>query len=183
MIQKPAKPDPSDILLCAWLLLFLAIFIGAIAAFDIAQKLRASSWLVVGAEVLSSDIYQRTGKSHAWCARVRYGYTVAGRAYQGDQRSQATISSAGCRRDRAKVEAKLATLPKGTPISIYYDPAYPSHAAIELEQLSWFDYLLSAMALWVFVSAVRWIRVGSAGMRELTAALHARRRRHHSTRF
>ncbi|MBV7535006.1 DUF3592 domain-containing protein [Duganella sp. sic0402] len=140
---------PHETLLSSWLSLLLGLFILGIAALDSVPKLRAYHWVAGEARVVSTDMYQRSGRSHSWCGRIRYAYLVDGRSYKSRELTSSIISDQGCHLDKARVAAWLAARPAGTSIRIFYDPAAPERAAIVREGLKWHDFLFWLMAIFV----------------------------------
>jgi hypothetical protein len=145
---------PHETLLSSWLILLLGLFILGIAALDSVPKLRAYHWVAGEARVVSTDMYQRTGKSHSWCGRISYTYLVGGRSYKSRELTSSIISDKGCHLDKARVTAWLASRPAGAVIRIFYDPAAPERAAIVRERLKWHDFLFWLMALSVLAFSV-----------------------------
>jgi hypothetical protein len=149
-LLETIKKSPQENLLGGWLILFLGVFILSVAAFDSVPKLRAYHWVDGTALVVATDMYQRTRQSHAWCGRVSYTYIVNGRSYKGSGLSSSIISDVGCDLEKTVVTARLASMPAGSIIKIYYDPTAPERVAMVREGLKWHDFfflLLGIMSL------------------------------------
>lgn len=164
------EKSPHENLLGGWLILLLGLFILGIAALDSVPKLRAYGWVEGFGRVMATDMYQRTGRSHAWCGRVTYTYTVGARTYKSRNLSSSLISDMGCNSDKAQVVSQLASLPVGAVIRIFYDPAAPERVAIRRESLKWHDFffwllssVLISVGVYTIVQARRIIRAQSGG--------------------
>lgn len=127
--------------------MFLGVFILSVAAFDSAPKLRAYHWVDGTALVAATDMYQRTGRSRAWCGRVSYTYIVNGRNYKSSNLSSSFISDVGCNLEKTVVTARLATMPAGSTIKIYYDPTVPERVAMVREGLKWHDFFFLLLGI------------------------------------
>lgn len=141
------KKSPNENLLGGWLILLLGLFILSIAALDSVPKLRAYGWVEGAGRVAATDMYQRTGRSRAWCGRVTYTYIVDGRTYKSRNLSSALISDMGCNIDKAQVMSHLAALPVGAVISIFYDSEVPERVAMRREGLKWHDFFFWLLAI------------------------------------
>lgn len=146
-LLEAIRKSPHESLLSGWLVLLLGVFILGVAAFTSVPKLRAYHWVGGTALVATADIYQRTGKKHDWCGRLRYTYIVDGRTYSSRNVSPSFITDVGCDLDKAKVAAWLTTLPAGSVIRIFYDPASPGSAALVREGLKWHDFFFPLLSI------------------------------------
>lgn len=146
-LRQSIAKAPHENLLGGWIMLLFGLFIAGIAALDSVPKLRAYGWVAGSALVTATDIYERTGRGHGWCGRVSYTYTVNGRNYKSRSMSSSLITDVGCKPDKAKVTARLARLPVGSAIRIFYDPKAPERVAMVRERLQWHDCLFWLMAL------------------------------------
>lgn len=146
-LVEAIKKAPHENLLGGWLMLLLGLFILGIAVLDSVPKLRADRWVEGTALVATANMYQRTGKSHAWCGRVSYTYVVDSRTYRSSNQTSSIISDVGCDLDKAKVTARLAILPAGAVIRIFYDPTAPERVAIVREGLKWHDFFFLLLAI------------------------------------
>lgn len=160
------EKSPHENLLGGWLILLLGLFILSIAVLDSVPKLRAYDWVEGAGRVAATDIYQRTGRSHAWCGRVTYTYIVDARNYKSQNLSSSLISDMGCDIDKARVISQLATLPIGSVIRIFYDAGAPERVAIRREGLEWHDFFfwfltsaLISVGVYTIVQARRIIRL------------------------
>lgn len=140
------EKSPHENLLGGWLILLLGLFILSIAALDSVPKLRVYDWVEGVGRVVATDMYQRTGRSRAWCGRVTYTYIVEGRTYKSRNLSSSLISDMGCNIDKAQVTAQLANMPVGGDIRIFYDAAAPERVAIRREGLKWHDFFFWLLA-------------------------------------
>ena len=100
------------------------------------QARAAEAWPTVPATVTSAEISMRRkstgtgrdrGRQTVYTPVVRYSYTVAGVAYQGDRVSFGPNESPF----RGAAEKIVAKYPVGAPITVRHDPATPSRASIE----------------------------------------------------
>lgn len=130
-----------------WALLLLGIFLSSIAALDSVPKLRAYGWVEGSGRVAATDIYQRTGRSHAWCGRVTYTYIVDGKTYKSRNQSSALISDIGCNIQKTHVMTRLASVHVGAVIRIFYDAETPQRVAIWREGLKWHDFFFWVLAI------------------------------------
>jgi hypothetical protein len=83
-----------------------------------------------------------------WSPVVEYGYRVGGRDYYG-ARVAFTPDIAG---GRELADATVQRYPKGSPVTVHYDPANPSLAVLEPRVAFAWPTLLVALAC--FASAV-----------------------------
>jgi hypothetical protein len=145
-LLEDIKKSPHENQLGGWLIVLLGFFLLGMAAFDSVPKLRAYRWVSGMAQVTATDMYERTVRSHDWCGRISYTYIVNGNTYKSRNLSTSIISDVGCRRDKAQVTARLAKLPPGASIRIFYDPTAPEKVAIVRESLKWHDGFFALFA-------------------------------------
>jgi hypothetical protein len=136
------------------------------AVFFIVPKIAAKSWVSGSARVLSASMYQRTGKTHDWCAQIRFEYAVNGKVYRNAQFSSGLVSDAACRKEKARTESFLRGVAPGTGIQIFYDPDAPEKSAIVRENLHWLEYFLLIASLALFGAAIHAIRLGRVILRQ-----------------
>lgn len=126
--------------------LFFTIFaVVAKRAFD------AQRWPQVVGRIISNDIEVSRGDSrHRHAPRVRYSYTVAGRAYEGD----GIYLDAEVYGSRSYAEKIVARYPVGSLVTIRHDPTDPSTAALDLSLgLTWVLPIIGALCLGIAVWA------------------------------
>jgi uncharacterized protein DUF3592 len=141
-IQPYVKEDSAGVVLFASgfglvvLLMFLAVRREAKAAAD---------WPTVRGKIMESgtESYRTTINKRRvtlYTAVVEYAYTVHGHDFRS-RKIQLNESSGG---SEASAQAVAARYPKGGPVEVHYDPANPSHAALELSSGS--SWILLAVA-------------------------------------
>ena len=106
----------------------------------------SKSWPETRGSILSSTgIFMNSGGSYL---KVTYRYTINGTSYTGDRYKYGKkyffwSDTAG--------EIARETLPKGTEVSVYYNPQHPEQAVIEqgigLDCYWWFIFAIIAFAL------------------------------------
>lgn len=167
-LRESIHTTPHETILGGWLMiLFLGTFVLASALWDIVPKLRAKEWVAAPARVVSTEIYDRSGAhGHSWCAWITYQYDAAGKHYISKNRTSAMISDSGCNVNKALVEEYLASFPAGSAIGIHYDPGAPGRAAIDIEDVSWFDIAFLITALLIFAYSAYIIRIARSILRE-----------------
>ena len=93
--------EPALARMMGWFLILSAILAGYFSFWRAYDKLTSPAWPVTSAEIVRSSMYQRTGKSQAWCVKLAYRYTVEGKAYRSARIGVSRIGNAGCHRDQA----------------------------------------------------------------------------------
>jgi len=148
----PAKAsDPARVRLIGLRILVLGLLVLLLMLPRAWDKFAGGRWPAVEATVLFSDIVERTGKTHDWCVRVGYRYSVDG-GRQGGAKNWA------CSGTRAGAEAKLAQVQPGQRIEAYYNPARPERSALEPVSLDGMDIFFGAIALTLFAVGFDQIR-------------------------
>jgi hypothetical protein len=167
-LRESIRPSPHETILGGWLLiLFLGTFVLASALWDIVPKLRAKEWVAAPARVVSTEIYDRSGAhGHSWCPWITYQYDAASRHYISKNRTSAMISDSGCNINKALVEEYLTSFPAGSALGIHYDPGAPGRAAIDIEDVSWFDITFLIMAFAIFAYSAYIIRIARSVLRK-----------------
>lgn len=144
MGSLPAKaPDPAKVRLLGLRIMVLGLLVVLFMLPRAWDKLAARRWPAVEATVIFSDIVERTGKTHDWCVRVGYRYSVDGGRQGGAKRW-------ACSASRAGAEAKLAQMQPGQRIEAYYNPAHPERSVLEPDALDAIDIFIGALALTLF---------------------------------
>lgn len=90
---------------------------------DGVRGVRSLDWSPTRGVVLSAE-YRNGGDKGSYSAAAAYTYTVAGQRYSGNRVSFA--HQAG----EAYVEALIAPLQPGDPVTVYYDPADPRRSVL-----------------------------------------------------
>ncbi len=137
-----------------WSLILLSLYFGGIGALNIEAKISSRNWITTSGTIISSDIYERNGRTHDWCSTIGYSYVVDGHIYTSVNNTSAIASSLGCDADRRKIEDDLDTMPIGGEIVVHYSPSQPSHAALKIEPLTWRDFynvMLAAAMLGIVI--------------------------------
>ncbi|GEM_PF-3568337 len=136
-----------------YFLLFLVLLLLQLRTILLAG--RSVRWPTTFGVVAESSIRKEGGGDDPdlYVPRIRYTYTVNGKAYQGDQvttRQRADTSS------RARAAEIVARYPEGRPVTVYYRPGKPDCAVLEPGRGAgnWIVFLLLlaaclASAVWI----------------------------------
>ncbi len=92
------------------------------------------SWPSIPGQVTSAEMKVETinfrtrlgGPSTDYRPLIRYEYVIEGIRYQNDQ-----ITFGAIKMDKANAEAKLASYPVGSTVTVYYNPKKPDQAVLE----------------------------------------------------
>ena len=106
-----------------------------------------ASWPTVPGRVIYSAVHSngRPAPSTVYTPAVRYAYRVAGRTYEGTH-----IAFGVYRTTDAELARDVhAHYPVGTPAPVYYNPAKPSMAVLQLkpDRMRWSYLILSVCIL------------------------------------
>jgi len=157
--ERWLEQNPWPIVLCMTLP-FALIGVYLIAQAWMAHRLvRASSnWPATVGRVVQSDVEmvrRRQSVSRAntyrivYYPQVVYEYQVNGQVYRGSALSLTYRVGEGSRSD---AEAKAAQYPVGATVQVYYNPADPTQAALQLSApLNWVVALFGAGLVLMFV--------------------------------
>jgi hypothetical protein len=138
-----------------WFMLVLALIAGYFTFVRAYAKLTSPDWPVLSGQVLSSSMYQRTGRSRDWCLMLSYQYEFGGKLYKSRALGVSVIGDAGCHRERAVTERRLRRLAPGAPVQISYNPRSPAQAAVFITGLDPLDYFM-AMIVLILTGGVAW---------------------------
>ncbi|WBS00569.1 DUF3592 domain-containing protein [Pseudoduganella sp. SL102] len=133
--------------LSGWLFILSSLTLGFFTFSRSADKIASISWPFTYGTVLSSDIYQRAGRSTDWCVRLRYRYSVDGRIYVSNRLSTSLAGNAGCDRTKALITAQLQKIQPGNHIKVRYDPISPKIGIIYTDGLDVLDYFFACLVL------------------------------------
>lgn len=137
---RTGAPAAARMKLIGFRILMLGLLVLVFALSRAWDKLETRRWPTAEATVVFSDIVERTGKTHDWCVRVGYRYSVDGGRQGGARRW-------GCSASRNGAEAKLAQMPEGQRIQVYYDPAHPERSQLEADAPDGLDILSGLLAV------------------------------------
>lgn len=94
-----------------------------------AQKLRSAvHWPFVWGEILSSRVKRSGGKRAVYRAKIKYRYHVGG----VDHESKNIVLGGEVNGSEKRADDRVQKYPQGTPQKIYYNPAEPSEACLEI---------------------------------------------------
>lgn len=163
MAGQVVKPDPGAIdpalaRMLGWFLILAAIPAGYFAFARAYDKIASPTWPVAEAEIVRSSMYQRTGKSQAWCIKWSYRYAVDGTTHVSESIGVSRIGDLGCDRNKAVTAARLARLGPGARIRVHYRPGAPGDTAVILAGLDFLDYFATAVSLGMLVLGVSEVR-------------------------
>ncbi|UMR28636.1 DUF3592 domain-containing protein [Massilia sp. MB5] len=155
IIKRDPPADPALLKVLAWFLILIALPFAWFAFSRAHSQVSSHSWPMASAEVLSSSIYQRTGRRKDWCVKVSYRYRVQERLYTRNRPGVSIVGNSGCDVDKSVVQQWLSTLAPGSAVVVHYNPADPTQAAIQLVGLDMGDYVLCIVPL-VFFATGAW---------------------------
>lgn len=153
-------PDPQLTKFFGWFFILSALALGYFTFSRTIDKFTSKSWPSTQAEVLSSTMYESTGRSHVWCIRLRYRYVVGGREFSSIRSSTSIVTRAACDRDRGVIAARIERYQRGAMIKIRYEPSNPERAIVYVDELDLFDFLIPIIVIILFVGGVHAIREG-----------------------
>lgn len=152
-------PDPQLYTLFGWFLIVLALPLGLWMGLRIMDKIDSRSWPRARAEIVSSEIYKRSGRHGTdWCIKLSYRYVIGGREYTGRRISTSRMGDTGCDVSEAVMRARLEQQQPGDRITIRHAPADPERAIVYVGALDVADFLLSAIAIVTFGGGIGSIR-------------------------
>lgn len=112
---------------------------------DILQAQTSTRWLPAPGIIVSSDLgVEDDGEGNTlYRADIQYTYELNGHEFQGDRVFFGAMSTS----ERRQVFDLLLKYPKGTAVSVYYDPADPSQSVLEpgIHGANWFLPILGAV--------------------------------------
>ncbi len=148
--------------LIGWFFLLISLPIWILSLDRIVDRHASEAWPRTRGEVVSSEVYRRSGKSSTdWCIKLHYTYVVNNEVFSSKRLSTSWMSSSACDRDKALIESRFERLRPGAPIRVRYNPARPGKAIIYLDDLTGL-YIFLALALVLLAGGVKAIREGAA---------------------
>lgn len=93
-----------------------------------AKMKSAVHWPFVTGEILTAKLRRKGGSKPVYRARIKYRYHVGGNAYAG----KAIVFGGEVNSSRKKAEDRLGKYPEGSLQKVYYNPANPSDACLEV---------------------------------------------------
>lgn len=146
-MKKYQSSYRDKVILMVYFLLFIGLPVGYFTVANGVEKIRSASWPTVTGEIVRASIYERTGRTHDWCLKLDYRYTVDGKQYRRHYLTLPTTSSGACHRERAVVESWLPDLAPGTRIVVHHAPDDPSNAVLAIVGLDLLNYLPGGLLL------------------------------------
>ena len=175
-IEPVAPPDPQFYTLFGWFLILLALPLGFWMAMRIADKIDSRTWPRASAQIVSSELYKRTGRHGAdWCIKLSYRYVIDGRQHMGRRISTSRMGDTGCDPSETVMRARLENQQPGDRIGIRHAPGAPERAIVYVGALDIGDLVFSVIAIVTLGGGVGAIR--AAGRLKLQQAAHAAARR------
>lgn len=157
-------PDTQIMKFLGWFFILLSLPLGVFTFSRSADKIVSPSWPFTYGEVLSSDMYQRTGRSTDWCVRLRYQYTVDQNTFSTNRLSTSLIGNAGCDRDQEVIAARLRSMRPGDRIKVRYNSRNPEKGIIYSDGLDVLDYFLPGLVLLLLVGGLWQVRHAEAAL-------------------
>jgi hypothetical protein len=125
------------------------------------DKHASDSWPLAYGEVLSSQVYKRSGRSVDWCIKLRYRYVVGNQVLTSGRLSTSLMGTAACDRDKKVIDARFEQLHPGAKIAVRYKPTDPEKGIIYQDDLTGL-YIFLALAAVLSASGIKAIREAAA---------------------
>lgn len=157
----PPPPDPQLTKIFGWCFLLMSIPLWFFSLNRVFEKHASESWPSTYGEVLSSQVYKRSGRSVDWCIKLRYRYVVGNQVLSSGRLSTSSMSTAACDRDQKAIDARFEPLQPGAKIVVRYNPANPEKAILYKDDLTGL-YIFLALAAVLLGGGIKAIREATA---------------------
>lgn len=160
-------PDPQLRKILGWVFILMGIPLAIYIASRIHEKSDSSSWPSVAAQVITSELYKRSGRGGVdWCLKINYRYSVAGKRFSSRRMSTSRIGNAPCTSDRSEAMDRLTIFKPGSTFTAYYKPSSPADSIVYVGQLDVLDYFFPAISLLLLISGVLLVKDEKKGLNE-----------------